>query len=467
MNLPFWQKHAYRYAILTCGLFVLLTVIAGCSESSTAVHATLPAVPQINPTSTTTEIVITPTVQRSTKAIATPRATNNCPSSINQPVPDFSAPDYLALTFKDNEQKLLEYLSAGGNPESLITNTEWFNRNINDFQIVDITGDGVRDIIFSPAETFVFSCNNGKYKIILKVEKESVAINSEPNHIIALEDMNLDGMPELVIASYGGNYVRDLDGWIYEWNGEQFEIKLNLQVGGRQVTGEIPTLIVKNANDDNFLELLAIGGIPLGTGEYTYYHPWRQTTDLYVWNGVEFILDSTTFSNPQYRYQVVQDADRAALKGNYQEAISQYQNAIYGDYEWYSAERKQFIVDSHSGKSNLVQPKPDDSEQPNLSGYSFFRMMVTYTLQGDLQEAQTTHDRIHKLFAKGFPGYDYVLIADAFWYEYQTNKDIETSCQKAIEYVTDHPAILEYLGSEHHNILQDIIYTPQDTCPFQ
>ena len=28
MNFPFWQKHAYRYAILTCGLFVLLTVIA-------------------------------------------------------------------------------------------------------------------------------------------------------------------------------------------------------------------------------------------------------------------------------------------------------------------------------------------------------------------------------------------------------------------------------------------------------
>jgi hypothetical protein len=302
----------------------------------------------------------------------------------------------------------------------------------------------------------------------LKVDNEGVAINSEQNQVIAIDDMNLDGVPELVVVSYGGGgpEARSLDGWIYEWDGNQFITELEMSMDGRQASGAQSIIEVKNTNDDALLELKALGGIPSG-GDYYYSYPWRQVTDTYSWNGNEFVLQSTELSNPQFDYQVVQDADRATWNKDYERAIKLYQNAIFGNYDWFSFERKQYILDNASGIPNLTEPEIDPNEKPNLAGYSFYRTMLVYVLQENLNEAQGAYERIHKNFAKGSVGYDYVLITDAFWNEYQANQDVGKACEKVIEYVSDHSDILKYLGSDYHNGFQDIMYKPEDVCPFK
>lgn len=303
----------------------------------------------------------------------------------------------------------------------------------------------------------------------MSVDNEGIAINSEQNQIVTVEDMNLDGVPELVVASYecgGANSGMCLVGWVYEWNGNQFAAKLEISMEGRQVSGAQPIMEVKNTNHDQLLELTVTGGI-LGGGDYSYYFPWRQETYTYAWNGSDFVVQNIALSAPQFRYQVVQDADRAALKGNYEEAIKLYQNAIYGNYDWFSIERKQYIIDNASGISNSSEPDPDHNEQPNLAGYSFFRIMLSHVLQENSEDAQLAYERIRKNFSKDSPGYDYVTISENFWGEYQSSQDIEKACGKAIEYAIEHPELLTYLGSDYHNVFQDIMYEPEDICPFK
>jgi hypothetical protein len=420
------------------------------------------------PTNTNTP-AITSTFDPANIITRTPSVAETCPQIADVPVPKISKPDYSVLTFKDNEQIALVFLNEGGNPEILlkaIKDADWLNHWKNNTQIKDITGDGILEIIVSPSETYVFGCKSGKYEILLKVDNEGIAINGEQNQIIAIEDMNLDAVPELVVASYGGNFVRGLDGWIYEWDGKQFITKLEMTMDGRQTSGDIPTLEVKNSNDDSLLELVAAGGI-LGGFDYYYYFPWRQETNVYMWNGNEFVYASTSFSNPQFRYQVVQDGDRATLNGDYDKAIKIYENAIYGNYDWFSQARKQYFIDNASGIVPLTEPEPDPNEQPNLAGYSFFRIILTYVLHEEMDEAQTAYERIHKNLAKGSTGYDHLLIADAFWNEYQSTQDVAKACKKAIEYASEHPDILKYLDSDYHNTFQDIMYEPEDICPFR
>ncbi|MEP6894362.1 MAG: tetratricopeptide repeat protein [Chloroflexota bacterium] len=434
------------------------------SYAATATQTSLPTM--------TNTPAITSTFDPASIVTHTPSVAETCPPLANIAAPKFSKPDYSVITFKDNEQTVLDFLNQGGKPETLIKavkNSGWLKRGDINGQIKDITGDNVPEIILSPSEIYVLGCIDSKYKILLKVANEGIAINYEQNRIVAIEDMNLDGIPELVIASYlcgGTNAGMCLDGWIYEWDGKQFATKLQVSLEGRQKSGAQPVMEVRNANDDQLLELTVTGEI-LGGGDYYYSFPWRQETDTYVWNGNEFIQHGSKFSSPQFRYQVVQDADRAILNEDYENAIKMYQNSIFGNYDWFSAERKQYIIDNASGISNSAEPDVDSNEQPNLAGYSYFRIMLTYLLQGNLDDAQKAYERIHKNFAKDSIGYDYVLIADAFWNEYQLSQDMEKACGKAIEYVKEHSDILKYLGSDYHNTFQDIMYKPEDICPFK
>ncbi len=447
-------------------LLIIVLIATGC-VSNPPVAETVP------PVQSTLESTATPVAAQTTDpplpATDIPSATAPCPDPVeNVQAPVFPKPNGAAITFEDHEQTALDFLNRGGKPEDLLQAIADAYGTGTENHLVDMTGDGIAEIIVSPGGIYMFGCSAGNYTTLLKMENPGAARAAERDQIVAVEDMNLNAVPELVIATHKCEDIPPemcLDVVVYEWKSAGLASQAEFSLYGRQLSGDPPQVKIQNTNEDEYLELTVTGGIAVNE-DYSLAYPWRQETQTYTWNGFQF-QQTISFSAPQFLYQVVQDADRAALHGNYDEALKLYQNAIYGNYDWFSPARKQYFVDQASGESKQKEPEPDPNEKVHLTGYSYYRTLLAYVLQGNQAEAQAAYERIHKNYAKGFPGYEYLLLSDAFWNEYQASQDMEKACGKAIDFVSDHPDILKYLGSDYHNVFQDTIYKPEDVCPFK
>jgi hypothetical protein len=202
--------------------------------------------------------------------------------------------------------------------------------------------------------------------------------------------------------------------------------------------------------------------------EYVDGLPWRKETRTCTWNGEKYVLTRTEFSLPEFRFQAVQDADRAALAGEYDRAIDLYRQAIFDDQlDWWSADREMYEIQQVAFETPVPWPTPipDPAEYYYLAAYSRFRILVLHVLRGFTSDAKIVYDTLQAKFPDGEAGYEFVEMAALFWDEYQGSSDVGAACGKAIEYAAAHPDILPYLGSHYHGD-QDHTYVPDDVCPF-
>jgi tetratricopeptide (TPR) repeat protein len=300
--------------------------------------------------------------------------------------------------------------------------------------------------------------------------------------------MNLNGIPEIVIADFGcggmgAGQCRDVS--IYEWDGIQFASLFSNEDGrewgvsmiGGRMKEYLPNVEIKDMDNNGTLELMLTGGIPnMWYQEYFDYYPWRDKNDIYVWDGHHFVLYKTEYSAPMYRYQAVQDGDRAMLLREYDQALTFYQEAIFNKdlLGWSPAHKERSILldkftwDSEYRLTPTPTIPPDDSlEYPNLAAYARYRIMLLHLIQGNWQEAQVVYETLQEKFPEGSSGYEFTLIASAIWDEYQVSKDIKSACAIGISVAKKHSEVLKFLGSDYHNIDQDIMYKPKDICPFK
>jgi hypothetical protein len=224
------------------------------------------------------------------------------------------------------------------------------------------------------------------------------------------------------------------------------------------------------------LELVLKQDIPI-LSEYSMFLPWRKEERTCMWDGGAFVLTHVELSPPEYRFQAVQDGDRASLAGEYDKALELYQQAIFSDkLDWWTFERRVHEIGVY-GQEFVIKPTPipsllpDPLEYPNLAAYARFRILLLHLLRGYLPEAQTVYATLQEKFPAGQPGHAYAELAAAFWDEYQASQSMGLACGKAIEYATAHPVeILAYLGnsdySETYFGQQSLDYQPEDVCPF-
>jgi hypothetical protein len=92
--------------------------------------------------------------------------------------------------------------------------------------------------------------------------------------------------------------------------------------------------------------------------------------------------------------------------------------------------------------------------------------MLVQLLQGDEAAAEWTYHKIGWNYPDGNPGHVIVGMSDLFWSEYQSSKSIPASCEKAVEYVDEHPTILTYLTGSKMS-LQSFQYESFDICPIK
>ena len=156
---------------------------------------------------------------------ATQSPLEKCPEPANISLPDLSRdPDHYDFSFSAKEQGVLDFLNTGGNPSDLITalRQTWKTREVFTKNEVmrDLTGDGVPEILIIPSEAYIFGCHNQLYEMLLKLGNDAAGINYTGNQLVGIQDMNLDGIPEIVVANFGcGGFgtAQCLTVYVFEW----------------------------------------------------------------------------------------------------------------------------------------------------------------------------------------------------------------------------------------------------------
>jgi hypothetical protein len=372
-------------------------------------------------------------------------------------------------------QYVLDYLNSGGSVQAI---SSAINQNSDHadsrFQAKDVTGDDIPELIFANGIGIdVFGCQNSTYQRIGLMTGGNKAGSS----IIAVTDINLDGMAEIV--SYLNGCMGDRCPFISvsEWNGNEFQ---ELILDSASADGCSYPLVapfgvkVQDIDSNGTKEIILFNnGNPWPDNDF----PYRQETRTCMWNGKNIVVFDDEFDPPYYRFQAVQDGDRAFLAGKYTQALDFYQEAIFSDrLEWFTRERwrHDFEVYRTNYFSSPDEPTPtadpslvpDPNEYPYLAAYSRYRIMLLNVTQGFLKDAETVYDTLLEKFPPGNPGNFFAQMASAFWNEYQSSQSIGQACSQAIAYAADYPEILRYLGDWDRGV-QSMHYTPEVICPLK
>jgi len=314
--------------------------------------------------------------------------------------------------------------------------------------------------------------------------------------LLAIQDMNLDGIPEMVledeIFSAGVRMYK-----IYEWDGKEFQSLIwpgaefyawfstphgrglswygnwgtNSLSPFNEIDGIASTASIEDTDGNGTKELIIHNQVP--PERHRGISPWRATTDVYKWNGVIFMWYQVEIEPPIYRFEAVQDGDRMSLLGEYEEALASYQDVISSDtlYGWSLENYEQQLY-----ALNQFTPTPTpipviQDEYDNLVAYAHYRIILLQIIQGDSVSAQATYKTLQEKFPDGTQGHRFAQMAAEFWQEYQFSQSLSEACLTAINYAEEYQnEIFAYLGNteeDNSHGSQSHYYTPWDMCPFE
>ncbi len=452
------------------------------------VETTAPTITQTNtpyPTLTrwpTYTPSLTPTLARIPKStfdpakviLQTPLPPAQCPKDAQ----DVSLPDLETLNQSHDffENTIAETLSAGGISQVISTLSK---SDLYTLTRADVTHDHVAELIIEnryelPGYLSVFGCEKGQYKKLLTADP----IYDYAPSILKIKDMNRNGMPDLALVEVTCHYCLGVQ--VFEWNGQEFESmardwfldpSLN-ELSFSDIVGIDGYADVKIADIDGngTDEIIFQGGASSALGDMYLNGPYRSMTIIYMWDGQYYSHYSSTYSPPEYRFQAVQDGDDAALRGDTEKALAFYQDVIFSDQlkGWSDAEMENLRAQADvmfNGTATPTPIPPHNEDYLPLAAYARYRIMLLHALNGFQADAQVVYDTLQEKFPEGNAGHPYAEMAAAFWEEFLASKDMKLSCQKAIDYASDHANILTPLEGSVGGFWSRS-YQPFDVCPF-
>jgi hypothetical protein len=409
----------------------------------------------------------------------TPSPPAQCP--VDDPDMLTSNPPMKALMVDTDvfDEKLLEYINAGG-MHALIENAKTAigeEKIIFNLQSIDVTGDGIPETIFNHgsgmAPLYILGCDQNKYRIFGKINQLWAA----PPNIISHRDMNLDGIPELLVLADSCNSCETYS--IFEWDGQNMQSMLrDWKINSDTSKLDFCTTISLGRNTNAGLEdidhngtyeFIVTGGLSY-TSDDINMGPFRGKILTYMWDGQYFSLKSTGYSQAEYRFQAVQDADEAFGQENYEKALSLYQDAAFSDRlkSWSEEIRQQELLRFYGmwETTPTVTPlPPNPTESSQLASYALYRISLLHLVQGHSSDAQTVYQSLVKEYPFGSAGHPYVEMATVFWNAYQAKTSIGEACAHAVQYATDHPELLIPLSGGGWGSQWARRYQPVDVCP--
>jgi len=437
-------------------------------------------------------------------ATVTPYPTFDAAKAVTHtPAPPAVCPDVdpdLVIDLDVTEEKYIERgkldnkviedaLEAGASYEMIYDALDQILGKYNPVSLQDLTNDGLPELIKRSFFTIdIYSCVNGEHLSLQLPKFPDVGTPS----IFAVTDMNLNGTPEVVFHSIGFSASKS-SVEIYEWNGEEFIQLLQTRHGEKNiersrivqnlhwyedymgydvaVLNGRADIIIEDLDGNGTKELILIDSGPFHMDTVRNFGPWRGKRLVYTWDGIHFLLSSIEMDPPEYRFQAVQDADQAALAGDYDRALALYQDAIFNEElaSW-TLEHRDYLAEVYDaemeGKAMPTPSPASPDEYDILSAYSRFRIMLLYLMQGWDDEAQVVYETLQELYPEDSAGHFFVEVAQAFWERLNFRDVIGWGCYGAIEYVEGNDDILTVLGSGDHGA-QSHVYTAEDVCPFE
>ena len=368
---------------------------------------------------------------------------------------------------------VLDFLNSGGTLQSILFAYEKdSNQNIPFFFIRDVTGDNIAELIFPYGLWLdIFTCKGGKFELIFIERSES---DNAFIQIIDIDDINRDGLPEIVVSFNDCFGYRCSTTRIYRWNGEEFQKLIanpfNEESCSRLSITPYETK-VEDIDNNGTKEIILTNNYP---AHLDNDFPYRKETRICMWNGENFVVYKKEFDPPHYRFQAVQDGDRATLSGDYDKALMFYQQVINDEnLEWFTLDRKwyefwlyhsQIFPEPTPTASPSLQPDPN--EYSTLATYAYFRTILLYVLQNDTVNAEMAFRKLQSDFPVEKSENYFTKVASIFWQDYQLSASIQSSCSKVVEYAQQHTLPTEYLGDWDHGA-HSILYTPEEICPFR
>lgn len=422
---------------------------------------------------------------------ATPAPPAECPREDPSLVPTFALPD-ATNSQGDLGTNGLAFLNAGGGWRALVDyvahNPIWAGpadpTQIS--QQKDLNNDGVPELLLESDGVFLYTCHAGQYALVLNLPS---AFSFAVRHVLSIQDMTLDGIPEILLDSWDTVSVgKEHYHQILGWDGAQFRYLMVapacdtynvaqaspcfaddwiMRYGHTGLNNLQPGWEVRDTDHNGTQEVVLSYGIGHGN-DALYNGPWRVRTSIYMWNGQDFVRTQHALEPPRYRFQALQDADEATWRGQYVEALALYQAVIFSDeLEWWSAARQSYEFDVLYTDPNLAAPTPDPKEWPNLAAYARYRLILLHLLEGRTAEAEVVYTTLQEKFPAGAEGHVYAELAAVFWAEYQAAQRMNGACAKAVAFADQQgETILYYLGAYHHG-WQSERYWPETLCPFK
>ncbi len=341
--------------------------------------------------------------------------------------------------------EILEYLNAGGDLELLETHLSAASANgaAPSLDLADLTGDGLLDIIISwiawddqteltSATVLIFRCDSDEYRLAYAARPEK---EGETPSILTIQDLTGDGLPDLLVVNRScGAHTCFARLQLLSWAHSEFVQLLQ----GR--TDDLPSPEVQILDSDRpgprRIAITGTGIASVGAG------PYRPRTRIWAWEPSQgrFLPVEEFLEPPVYRIHWVHDADQAAEKGHYEQAISLYQAVIEQDLDdWiYGPEGHQ-----------------------RLAAYALYRQMLVHLWRSDPATAGETLKFLQNAHPAGSPGSAYAALAMRVWEAFQEGGGRAAACQASEIFAAAHAAeILEPLDYGYANR----IYTSQDLC---
>ena len=495
------------------GIFVIIfpaLLLAACnlptvSQSSASrmsdiqTEAALQIIPQFKTptmtsttTPTATEIPGTPTAYPTFHPELVVTVTPAQPAVCPLEDPDFEFSDEMLgmLDVKYLSKFVSTSVDAGASFSQIYNKAKPLNTYYTFIYKKDLTGDGINELVVGAnGELDVYSCVEQTYKNILHINAALVNPYDFPV-ILQVKDLNMNNVPDIVI-SYLTSAIGDKSISINEWNGETLQPLLIYDHGpDSETTSRIANGLQWNLNSTDHFRMSCQAELRYSDLDYngtkeiivkdagpcdkqTFYEsgPWLGQQVTFTWNGESFLLSDYRIDSPAYRYQALQEADRAFLMRDYDQASILYDKVVGSTMlEWYSLDRKKYFWDIYSAKlagrdtSEIHLPYLRADEYQYLSAYARFRKIVLLLASGKQADAYYTYQLLDQIYTEKNPGFWHAEMGRIYWKAVQEGMSLTDACRPVIEYVEQNPKLLEALGDQWHGE-QSHIYIAADVCP--
>jgi len=397
------------------------------------IAACLPAeVPHLAP-SPSAVVQAGPTTQPSPPPTSTWAMPIACPVPLGDPEPiDLSD----AATTAD---AVLGFLNSGGTLDDLMSQVEAAGRLGSQggaAHALDLNGDGRLDVVIALTDP---PGPEGGSVLMLLCQGDRYAFGSPPSLEEADAIPNLHADAELTHDSSADVLL----GWRTCGAHTCFERLEVLSASGTQIVrhGLEPSAdlaypeVTIGAGGSVVVTATGIGSVGAG--------PFRRFTRTWAWDPSDqaFALVSDEREPPRYRIHALLDADAAALLGDLQAALDLYHRVVLDD--------------------SLLDWVDPATERANLTGYSMFRVVLTYLQMNDEGDAQKAYGILQNQYPSGAVGQAYASMAQAFWDTYTETHDQVQGCLAARDFAEAH---LDEILTPLYFGYANPAYTPADIC---